>query len=311
MLVYGPVPSRRLGRSLGLNNIPYKYCSYSCIYCQVGRTTKMRVEPSVFYQPGSLVSETKARIEKVGIEGRRIDYISFVPDGEPTLDQNLENLISVLKKELAIPIAVITNGSLLWRDEVAQAASLADWVSVKVDSVVEPVWRRINRPDRRLELPKLLEGIRSFARSYGGGLVTETMLVENVNTDPEDLAELADFLSELSPKKAYLSVASRPPAEARVRIPTKGSIRRAREILADAGLTVEGLTAYEGDQFDVTADAEQDILSIAAVHPLRRDTLQRLLESAGADWKIVEKLLIEGRLVEKKHNQKTYYRTIS
>ena len=121
MLVYGPVPSRRLGRSLGLNNIPYKYCSYSCVYCQVGRTTKLRVEPSVFYQPGSLVSETKTRIEKVGIEGRRIDYISFVPDGEPTLDQNLENLISMLKKELTIPIAIITNGSLLWRDEVAQA----------------------------------------------------------------------------------------------------------------------------------------------------------------------------------------------
>ncbi len=311
MLVYGPVPSRRLGRSLGLNNIPYKYCSYSCIYCQVGRTTKMRVEPSVFYQPEALLRETRARIEKVGVEGHRVDYISFVPDGEPTLDLNLGNLVSMLKKELTIPIAVITNGSLLWREEVAEAVSLADWVSVKVDSVVEPVWRRINRPDRRLALPKLLEGIRSFTRSYGGDLVTETMLVENVNTNPEDLTELASFLSELSPKKAYLSIPSRPPAEARVRIPAKGAIRKARETLADAGLTVEGLTAYEGDQFDVTADAEQDILSIAAVHPLRRDALQRLIESVGADWKIVEKLLDEGRLVEKKHDQKTYYRTVS
>lgn len=311
MHAYGPVPSRRLGRSLGLNNIPYKYCSYSCIYCQVGRTAKMRVEPSVFYQPGSLVSETKARIEKVGIEGRRIDYISLVPDGEPTLDQNLENLISMLKKELTIPIAIITNGSLLWRDEVAQAAGLADWVSVKVDSVVEPVWRRINRPDRRLALSKLLEGICSFARSYSGDLVTETMLVENVNTNSEDLAELANFLSELSPKKAYLSVPSRPPAEAEVHIPGGSQLNRARRILEEAGLEVQCLTEYEGDQFDVTADAEQDILSIAAVHPLRRDALQRLLESNGADWKIVEKLLVEGRLVEKKHNQKTYYRTVS
>jgi wyosine [tRNA(Phe)-imidazoG37] synthetase (radical SAM superfamily) len=310
MLVYGPVPSRRLGRSLGLNNIPYKYCSYSCIYCQVGRTTKMRVEPSLFYQPEALLLETKSRIEKVGLDGHQVEYISFVPDGEPTLDLNLGELVSMLKKELTIPVAIITNGSLLWREEVAQAASLADWVSVKVDSVVEPVWRRINRPDRRLELSKLLEGIRSFASGYRGDLVTETMLVENVNTNPEDVVELAHFLSEISPGNAYISVPSRPPAEAAVRVPAKEKVDEARLILEDADLKVECLTNYEGDQFTVTADAEQDILSIAAVHPLREDALRRILERSGADWQLVEKMVAEGHLHKNIHNQKTYYRTV-
>lgn len=310
MLVYGPVPSRRLGRSLGLNNIPYKYCSYSCIYCQVGRTTKMQVEPAVFYLPEELLRETKARIEKVGADDHTVDYVSFVPDGEPTLDKNLGTLISMLRKELRYPVAVITNGSMLWRKEVAEAVSLADWVSVKVDSVVESIWRRINRPDRRLEFPKVLEGIRTFASRYRGQLVSETMLVDRENTNPSELAALADYLSGLSPQTAYLSVPSRPPAQAGVRIPDAEQLNRAERAFEDAGLNVSSLTEYEGDQFTVTADTAQDILGIAAVHPLREDALRRILEQSEADWGLVERLIAEGRLHKTLHDRKSYYRTV-
>ena len=310
MLVYGPVPSRRLGRSLGLNNIPYKYCSYSCIYCQVGRTTKMQVEPAVFYRPEALLRETEARIEKVGGDDHAIDYISFVPDGEPTLDKNLGTLISMLKRQLRYPVAVITNGSLLWREEVAEAVSLADWVSVKVDSVVESMWRRINRPDRRLEFPTVLEGIRAFASRYRGELVSETMLVDRQNTDPDELAALAKFLSGFSPKTAYLSVPSRPPTESSVRIPDAEQLSRAQRAFEDAGLNVFGLTHYEGDQFTATVDTAQNILSIAAVHPLREDALRRILERSNAEWRLVEQLIAEGRLQKNIHDRKTYYRTV-
>jgi wyosine [tRNA(Phe)-imidazoG37] synthetase (radical SAM superfamily) len=243
MLVYGPVSSRRLGRSLGLNNIPYKYCSYSCIYCQVGGTTKLQVEPAVFYQPESLLRETKARIEKVGADGSIVDYISFVPDGEPTLDRNLGTLISMLKQELRYPVAVITSGALLWREEVAEAVSLADWVSVKVDSVVESVWRRINRPDPRLAFQEVLEGIRTFASNYRGELVSETMLVDRENTAAEELAGLADYLKEISPSKAYLSIPYRPPAEPSVRVPDAEQLNRARQAFEEAGLNVCELRA--------------------------------------------------------------------
>jgi wyosine [tRNA(Phe)-imidazoG37] synthetase (radical SAM superfamily) len=311
MLVYGPVPSRRLGRSLGLNNIPYKYCTYSCIYCQVGRTTKMQAEPVDFYRPEALLQETKARIGKVGADGHAVDYISFVPDGEPTLDRNLGTLITMLKRDLSYPVAVITNGSLLWREEVAAAVSLADWVSVKVDTVVESMWRRVNRPDRRLEFAKMLEGIRTFSSQYGGELVSETMLVDGENTDGEGLAALAEYVREISPRKAYLSIPSRPPAKPGVRVPDEEQLNRARQAFETAGLKVECLTRYEGGEFAVTADAAQDILSIAAVHPLREDALRQIVQRSAADWKLVERLLAEGRLRKNVHNRETYYRTVS
>ena len=255
MLVYGPVLSRRLGCSLGLNNIPYKYCSYSCIYCHVGLTTKMQVEPVVLYRPEALLQESKSRIEKVRAGDHTVDYISFVPDGEPTLDQNLGTLIPLLKQELCYPVAVITNGSLLWRQEVAEAVSLADWVSVKVDSVVESIWRRINRPDRRLELPKVLQGIRTFASKYEGELVSETMLVDRENTSLEELAELAAYLSEISPSRAYLSIPYRPTTEPGVRIPEAEQVSRARRVFEDAGLNV-GELKPTAEQFEPRADLQ-------------------------------------------------------
>jgi len=255
MLVYGPVLSRRLGHSLGLNNIPYKYCSYSCIYCHVGLTTKMQVEPVVLYRPEAFLRESKSRIERVGGGEYTVDYISFVPDGEPTLDQNLGTLISLLKQELGYPVAVITNGSLLWREEVAEAVSLADWVSVKVDSVLESVWQRINRPDRRLQFSKVLQGIRTFASKYEGELVSETMLVDQANTRVEQLAELADYLTGISPSKAYLSIPYRPTTEPDVRVPKAAQLSRARRVFENAGLNV-GELEPAGKQFEPRADLQ-------------------------------------------------------
>jgi wyosine [tRNA(Phe)-imidazoG37] synthetase (radical SAM superfamily) len=271
----------------------------------------MQAEPVDFYRPEALLQETKARIGKVGADGHAVDYISFVPDGEPTLDRNLGTLITMLKRDLSYPVAVITNGSLLWREEVAAAVSLADWVSVKVDTVVESMWRRVNRPDRRLEFAKMLEGIRTFSSQYGGELVSETMLVDRENTDGEGLAALAEYVREISPRKAYLSIPSRPPAKPGVRVPDEEQLNRARQAFETAGLKVECLTRYEGGEFAVTADAAQDILSIAAVHPLREDALRQIVQRSAADWKLVERLLAEGRLRKNVHNRETYYRTVS
>jgi wyosine [tRNA(Phe)-imidazoG37] synthetase (radical SAM superfamily) len=270
----------------------------------------LEAEPALFYRPEALLRETKVRIEKVGADKHAIDYISFVPDGEPTLDRNLGTLIHQLKRELPYPVAVITNGSLLWRDEVAAAVSLADWVSVKVDSVVEPVWRRLNRPDRRLDLQTVLQGIRTFAGAYPGELVSETMLVDRRNTGPEELTALAGFLAEISPAVAYISVPSRPPVKSNVHLPDSAQLDRALQAFADAGLKVRSLTASEGERFTVTADTVQDILSIAAVHPLREDALLRILERSNEDWRLVEQLLSEGRLDRKVHNRQTYFRTV-
>jgi wyosine [tRNA(Phe)-imidazoG37] synthetase (radical SAM superfamily) len=180
MIAFGPVPSRRLGRSLGINNIPPKICTYACVYCQLGRTIKMRVERAAFYEPEEILRDVRGKVEKARRAGEAIDYLTFVPDGEPTLDLNLGRAIDLLKP-LGIKIAVITNSSLMWHEDSREALMQADWVSLKVDAVREDIWRRVDRPHGTLQLASIQDGILGFAKTYTGHLVTETMLVEGIN----------------------------------------------------------------------------------------------------------------------------------
>ncbi|MFN2165541.1 MAG: radical SAM protein, partial [Anaerolineae bacterium] len=212
MIAFGPVPSRRLGRSIGINHIPPKTCSYACAYCQVGRTSRLRAARCCFYDEDEIVSDVEHRVNDARAAGEAIDYLTFVPDGEPTLDISLGHVIERLRP-LGIKIAVISNGSLLWQADVRQALAQADWVSVKVDAVHPDRWHRLNRPHRSLWLSVVLEGMLTFAESYRGELATETMLVRGVNDDAAHLADVADFLAQLRPAKAYLAVPTRPPAE--------------------------------------------------------------------------------------------------
>jgi len=170
-LAFGPVPSRRLGRSLGINNVPPKVCSYGCVYCQVGATPSPQLEPRTVYPPERLVRAVARHVEAVRVRGEAIDHLALVPDGEPTLDANLGLEIDLLRR-LGIPIAVISNGSLAWRPEVRAALRAADWASVKVDAVDERVWRRVNRPPSDLALSTVLDGIRALAARFPGDLAS-------------------------------------------------------------------------------------------------------------------------------------------
>lgn len=158
MIAFGPVPSRRLGYSLGVNHIPPKHCPYSCVYCQVGRTIKLETKPQAFYPLEQILVEVEKKINESTRAGRVIDYLSLVPDGEPTLDKNLYQLIKGLST-FEIPVAVISNASLINDDEVQEALCLADWVSLKVDTLNESDWHLINRPHRSLSLSSILTGI--------------------------------------------------------------------------------------------------------------------------------------------------------
>ncbi len=306
MKAFGPVPSRRLGRSLGINNIPPKVCTYSCVYCQLGRTIKMQVERRAFYQPEEILRDVEEKVRNAREVGESIDYLTFVPDGEPTLDVGLGQEIELLKP-LGINIAVITNASLIWREDVKEDLMRADWVSLKVDSVSEDVWRRINRPHRALQLASILEGMLEFARAYEGELATETMLVEGVNDGDEHVREVADFLAELRPARAYLSIPTRPPAEEWAQPPNEKVINRAYQILGDRVDHVEYLIGYEGNAFAFTGNAEEDLLSITAVHPMREEAVKEFLARARADWSIVRKLLEQGQLVETEYEGNKFY----
>lgn len=305
-IVFGPVPSRRLGRSLGINHIPPKVCTYSCAYCQLGRTMGMRAKRQAFFEAAAVEAAVRDQIAAAQRFGEPIDFLAFVPDGEPTLDVNLGRSIRALRT-LGIPIAVITNGSLLDDPEVRADLAEADWVSVKVDAVREACWRRIDRPHGDLVLDSILEGARQFAPSFTGDFKTETMLLDGVNDGEEELQATARFLGEIRPKTAYISVPTRPPAEAWVRAPGEGGLARAHEIFHERLPRVELLSSYEGDAFASSGDAKRDLLSITAVHPMRESAVLSTLEKSGAGWKVVLGLLQTGELVEVTYGSHRYY----
>jgi len=305
-VTFGPVPSRRLGHSLGINNIPPKHCSYSCIYCQVGPTAAQEIAPRAFYLPETILREVGQRLEAVRAQGETVDYLTFVPDGEPTLDVNLGESIDALRP-LGLPIAVISNASLIWRPEVREALGRADWVSVKVDSVDEATWRRINQPHPDLKLPDILDGIRSFAATYGGTLASETLLVAGVNDDAAGVEAVARFIAEAGIRLAYLAIPHRPPADSTVACPDEATVTRAWHILAERVGQVELLTAYEGDAFPPLDDPRGQLLAVTAVHPMRESAVRALLTRAGMDMALAQELVDSGELRQVNHGGEVFY----
>ncbi len=236
-----------------------------------------------------------------------IDYLTFVPNGEPTLDVNLGREIELLKP-LKFKIAVITNSSLLWHREVRENLRQADLVSLKIDTISEKVWWRINRPYRTLRLSAILDGLKEFARIFPGELVTETMLVKGINDDVNQIKALADFLGELKPVKAYLSIPTRPPAEKWVKPPATKILNRLYQIFRQKIDQVEFLTAYEGSDFILSGDTEEAFLDITAVHLLREEAVTEILKRVKGDWSIIHKMIEQDKLVEIKYKGKRFYR---
>jgi wyosine [tRNA(Phe)-imidazoG37] synthetase (radical SAM superfamily) len=305
-IVYGPVPSRRLGRSLGVNNIPPKMCSYACVYCQLGRARHMQVGRGAFYDPGSIAATVGERVDRCRERGELIDYLTFVPDGEPTLDLNLGREINLLKP-LGIKVAVISNASLLWREDVRQDLQEADYVSLKVDAVSKETWRRVNRPQKTLKLEDVLDGMLRFADAFKGNLTTETMLVGGFNDNSAEIERVARFLRRLRPGKAYLAIPIRPPAEKAIVVPGEEAVNMAYQIFREGLSDVEYLIGYEGNAFASTGNAKDDLLSITAVHPMREDAVAELLNKAGDDWQSVRELIDDGSLVRLEYRGKSFY----
>ena len=302
MVVFGPIPSRRLGRSLGINNIPPKECSYSCVYCQIGLTDAMLIKRKQYYSTYRIFKEVSEKVKTLQGDGENIDYISFVPDGEPTLDVNLGKEIDLLKT-LEVKIAVITNSSLLNDENVRADLVQADWVSVKIDSTDEGVWRKINRPNGRLSLPQILSGIETFSREFKGVLVTETMLVKGLNDNIESIRATAEFVKKINPDTAYILVPTRPPAESFVKPPSEENLNIAYQIFSSRIRNVELLAGKEGIDFSYSSDVEKELLSILAVHPMQLEAVEKFLYKAKADWTLIDTLIHKNILKEVKYSE--------
>jgi len=304
-IIFGPVPSRRLGRSIGINNIPYKVCSYSCAYCQVGKAVKMQVERQEFYLPDEIMQQVKQKLNSLAASDYP-DYLTIVPDGEPTLDIHLGELITKLKT-FNLPVAVITNSSLINLKDVQDDLLLADWVSIKVDTLNPDLWKRVNKPHKNLDLDAILAGILQFSETFRGKLVTETMLLKNINDGEDGLELLAQFLYRIGPEVAYIAIPTRPPAFEGIFPANEAAVTLAYEIFTRHNITTELLTGYEGNAFASSGNFTDDILSITAVHPMRKDAVIALMAKANATPEILDKLIRDGFIEKIGFNNQEYF----
>jgi len=239
--------------------------------------------------------------------GGRIDYLTFAPDGEPTLDIDLGKEIEMVK-ELGYPVAVITNSSLLGNENVRKEISMADLVSVKVDSADENVWRKMNKPHGLLTFNDIKQGLREFSDQTEGSLITETMLVNGINDIPDSVKGTAEFIRELDPRIAYITVPIRPPSEDWVGIPPDDTILKVIKEFTVRKIRTVPLTDKEYGDFTYTGDVKKDILAITSVHPMREDSVKEMLHRSGDEWDVVEELVGSGKLLVTGYQGINFYR---
>ena len=266
----------------------------------------MQVDRSVFYPPEEIFDAVESQLKLAEDNNERVDYLTFVPDGEPTLDINLGEEIDLVKS-LGKKIAVIQNSSLLWVEDVRNSLLKADWVSLKVDAVDQRTWRLVNRPHKDLKVKYVLDGIKEFASQFKGELATETMVIHDSNDNTKELAEIANFLKDVKPDKAYISIPTRPPAEKFVKAAEEAVINQAYQVLSERLERVEYLIGFEGDAFAYTGDVEKDLLSITSVHPMREESVDNLLSRADSKWTVIDKLLEENKLIKLEYRDKKFY----
>ena len=305
-IVFGPVPSRRLGKSLGVNNIPAKICSYACVYCQLGKAIKMEHMPSSHFAWKYIVDSIRSRVKLLESRQESIDYIAFVPDGEPTLDSNLDKILDNIS-DLPYKKAIITNGSLINIPEVRDVLLEFDWVSLKVDAYSIGVWQKIDHPHRSISLSEIQSGMLEFSADYAGILVTESMLVSNINTHESELEKIASFISKLNPSISYIAIPTRTPAHKNIKPANEQQINQAFQIFARKINNVEYLIGHEGHDFGHTGNVKNDILSITAVHPMREDSLKYFLKESCSDWTLINELIQNDLLLETEFNGHKFY----
>jgi len=266
----------------------------------------MLIKRKEFFSPDEIFEKAAEKINQIRKVGEEIDYLTFVPDGEPTLDLNLGKEIDLLKP-LGIKIAVITNSSLIWDNEVRKDLLKADLVSIKVDSVLENTWRKVDRPHRSLDLNKILAGIVSFKNIFKGTLITETMLVKDINDSTNNLNKTSDFLSTIKPNVAYLSIPTRPPSVSSIMPPTEDKLNYAYNTYTNKSLNAELIIGYEGNAFASSGNATNDLLSITSVHPMRIDAVRELLKKTNSDWSIIQNLLDSNMLKEVLYSNNKFF----
>lgn len=303
-LIYGPVTSRRLGLSLGIDSVPYKTCSFDCIYCQIGRTKETVLERRDFGLSGRIFEELAAKLDK----GPGADCITLGGSGEPTLNRELETIVRGIKKMTDLPLAVLTNGSLLWHPGVAGALEEADILLPSLDAADEEMFRRVNRPHPEISFERYRNGIIEFSRVFPGKILLEIFLVKNINTSDEHLAKLGALAEKIAPDRIHVNTAVRPPAENFVEAVGDRELSR---MAAAIGKNAEVIASFQGKKESTGKNdlLEKDLLDMLFRRPCTiRDIAAGLNVSRSRAAALVERLVERRRVTTGKSGFETYYR---
>jgi wyosine [tRNA(Phe)-imidazoG37] synthetase (radical SAM superfamily) len=268
--LFGPVPSRRLGRSLGVDLIPRKTCPFNCIYCEVGPTTRPTLR-RFHHQAQAILRELA---EFLAEEQRPIDFITLAGSGEPTLSLDLGRIISEIKAKTSIPVAVLTNGALLYLPEVRRDLAQADVVLPSLDAAREETFQAINRPLPGYTLSQLVAGLAAFRREYRGQIWLEIMLLKGVNDSAAELAALSRVLKDLAPDKVQLNTSVRPVVEDWARALTREEMAAAATIL---GPGVEVIASFNGGVLPYPSPGDADLVEMLSRRPMTTVDLSRVL----------------------------------
>jgi wyosine [tRNA(Phe)-imidazoG37] synthetase (radical SAM superfamily) len=277
--VFGPVPSRRLGKSLGIDPIPLKTCNWNCVYCQLGRTAPLTLERGDYAPRNVIVAEVEKAL--ISLLPGDADWITFVGSGEPALHSSLGWMIRQVKARTRLPVAVITNGSLLYLPEVRQELSAADAIMPTLDAGNDWLYRRINRAAPRFSFDRLIEGLLLFRKMYSGKLWIETMLIHGMNDGENVLQEIALILESIQPDLVHITLPIRPPAEAGIHPADASGLERARRILGRVvPVSIPVATRAQATRL---GDLAEIILSIVTRHPMQEEEMVILLNRWSAE----------------------------
>jgi len=303
--LFGPVPSRRLGRSLGIDVIPPKTCSFDCVYCESGRTTCHTLERKVFVPPERIIQDLRNHLSD---HPGQTDILTLSSAGEPTLYSALGDLLHMVKENFPeLPLAVLTNGSLLWDPQVRKDLRWADIVIPSLDAVTSEVFRTINRPCRGLTVDAILEGLLAFRKEYRGHLRVEVLLVSHHNDHPAELARLARVLQAVQPDAVELNTVVRPPA-----FPGAGGLSQGAmegSLAHFSGLNARIIGSYQGGGISRSEDRlDRRILALLERRPCAAmEMAQSLSVSPARMEQTLEGLLKTGSIVAYPHGGALYY----
>ncbi len=302
--IFGPVPSRRLGRSLGIDLVPFKTCSYDCIYCQLGRTTNKTTERKEYVPLQDVIDQLKDYLHS------KPDYITLSGSGEPTLFFRLDELIYRIKEMTDIPIAVLTNGSLLWQPEVREALKFADMVVPSLDAGSSLKFQYVNRPHADITFSKMLQGLVDFRKVYSGRYWLEVFLLAGVTTTDAEINRLKNCITDIQPDLVQVNTVTRPPAE---NFAEPVSKKQLEEITAQLYERAEVIADYRDvhKEKDFTARRE-DIFTLLQRRPCSIEDISAGLSLHRNEVvKYVEELSAEGKIEAVPQNQKLYYKALA